>query len=334
MFVLNSEITIGTFKIKGVHDVRIKRSLKSYINTAFVKLPSIAVISKKDGTKEKVITGKQFKDGDLVTIKLGYNGKLYEEFKGFVKRRNLNMPLEVECEGYSYQLRNNNPQGFWTKANASTILKEAIKGTDITLKIDQDIELLNVKTNKECTGADLLDLVLKASKGALNAFFIEPTVLWIGFVYLPAGDALKDALQQPQVKYRLGYNVEKDNNLRERVPVDVVINILNRTAKRDRGAAPKPVLTGKQKTIIANHISDAGKKNVEESLVTKESYTGYEGTIRAFLFPLCYPGYKAFIKDTRYKERDGSYLVESIEVLFGQNGARRVIEIGPKIQVS
>jgi hypothetical protein len=69
MFVLSSDITIGNFRFSGVNKVQIKRSLHGIADTALITIPSIAkVVSGDKGNPEKVITGKQFKDGDPVNI--------------------------------------------------------------------------------------------------------------------------------------------------------------------------------------------------------------------------------------------------------------------------
>ena len=104
MFVLESDITIGQFRFSGVNDVRISKSIHGIVDSALIKIPSIARVVKGGNTNPNpVITGKQFNNGDPVVIKLGYNGVLHTEFVGFVKRRNLNMPLEATQKPHSLQ---------------------------------------------------------------------------------------------------------------------------------------------------------------------------------------------------------------------------------------
>src|SRR4051812_34178084 len=118
MFALESDITIGKFRFSGVNELRIKTSLHSIIDTALINIPSVArIITNGKVVSENVITGNQFAEGDRVTIKLGYSGNMQTEFRGFVKRCDLNMPLQVECEGYSWQLRRNTINGFYKRIN-------------------------------------------------------------------------------------------------------------------------------------------------------------------------------------------------------------------------
>ena len=332
-----SEIVIGSFKFRGVTDVEIRNSIHSYINTAKIIIPATCTIKKKgQGATGKLLnTGEQFKDGDAVTISLYVNGKGGQEFKGFVSRRGEDVPLVIECEGYSYLMRRaNNVNKLWKQAKVSTILKDAMGSLPITVKVDSvaDIELTNIQA-KNASAAEVLDLVIKECKGALNAFFIEPDVLWVGMAYLPQGDGVKDSFSSPEVKYRIGYNVQRDNSLKQREPYNIEVVVLTKKTKRERGA-PSPDLTANVIKWTSNHLGADGLDKLKQALVRKKSYTGYEGSIHAFFIPLCYPGYKAFVSNPVYKDRDGVYLVEGIVVRFGDRGYWRSVEIGPKIQTA
>ena len=240
MFVLNSKITMGIpgvneFSFTGVNEVIIKRSIYSYKDTAVIKLPSIARVIKKTSSSnaDTVITGKQFNDGDPVSINLGYNGNMNEEFTGFIKHRDLGMPLEITCEGYSYQLERNNINAYYDSVTLKDLLQAAVIDTDITVQCNEDITLTKINA-KNWTGAKLIDHIQQAVDGNLFIFFIQPKLLWAGFLYTSYAKGV-DVLQLGQVSYRLGYNLVKDNNLKERVleddPVKIVYNKKNYDSK-------------------------------------------------------------------------------------------------------
>ncbi|MDR3681542.1 MAG: hypothetical protein P4L41_16360 [Flavipsychrobacter sp.] len=333
MFQLSSDITIGNFHFSGVHEVKIKRSIHSYVDTATIKLPAKAQVSKNGKIlSQSVITGKQFTDGDPVTIKLGYSGLLIEEFKGFVTSRDLDIPLQVTCEGYSYKLKRNNLSVIAENITIADLLQYATARQDITVICDVDITLVNVELSS-LTGAGIIDSILKETDGNLCIFFIAPTVLWCGLVYTPYAKG-NDVFNMGQSRYRLGYNVLKDNSLKQRVPQDDP-GIWIYTKKKTNGT----LLTGqstdmsgasKRNTQTLNRIAD------EKTLAAlaqehqyRDNYTGYEGSINAFLQPYCSPGFQAWISDDKYPERNGFYLVEGTEVTFGTSGARRKIDAGP-----
>lgn len=344
-----TDITIGNFQFSGVHELRVKRSIHSYMDTASITIPSIArIIKKGKAAPTRVITGSQFTDGDPVIIKAGYNG-VVTEFKGFVKRRNLQMPLTVECEGYSRQLRlNNNPiTAYFASTTASELLRMAVgeidgqrkklpkKTTDITVQCPVDIPIHDVHLI-EASGADICDYIKKLTYNTVSIYFIDPTTLWCGLVYTPYSQNT-DPMGIGQVKYRLGYNVVKDNDLKERVPIEPVQVIMhNKLATGEHIFSTSQLKAARTKVKrIADHMpSVEWLQKIADEKEHRLNYTGYEGRINAFIEPYAQPGFKAYITEARYLEKNGTYIIESTEVIISPNGkpaAKRICEIGPKI---
>jgi hypothetical protein len=338
MFTLNSEVTIGKFEFSGVNEVRISRSIHSIADTAVLTIPSISkVIKSGKVVEEGIITGKQFADGDPVTIKLGYNGDMQTEFVGFVKRRNLNMPLEVECEGYSWLLRRNSVNGFYSSVSVKDLLEAAVSGIDSNYKINVDctvdFELSNIVIDNQ-SGFDIINNLSKYTDGNLCCFFIKPNTLWCGFYYsLYAKD--NSAFNVGTVNYKLGYNVVKDNSLKERFiendPVEVTYR--KKKANGDKIYEVSDVFKNfaRKHVKILNHIKEAVTlKRLANERAYQLNYSGYEGHINAFLQPYATPGYHAYITEDRYPQNNGDYIIESTEVIYGINGARRKVEPGLK----
>ncbi|GAA4465241.1 hypothetical protein GCM10023093_17050 [Nemorincola caseinilytica] len=334
LYTLNSEITIDDLQFRGVHEVRIERGIHGYEHKAFINVPHIAHIMKgKRAVPAKKPIGDLFKDGARVSIKLGYDKDLRTEFEGFVVRRNAGMPTEIECEGYCRQLREQKVTAKLSKGmTVKELLELACKGTDVAVECKVDLTLYG-KTLTDHTGLQILDEIKKSSDGALNIFFIEPRKLWCGLLYTPflAGT---DVFSLPTVKYRLGWNCLKENDLRERVPNEPVQIYFNGTlvngdtvrvtsdddkAKRKEKASFHGI---KQEKMITSFVNEKAKKM---------NYTGYEGSFTSFLQPFALPGYTAMVKDGSYPARDGKYMIESTVVTFGVNGARRHIELGAKM---
>ena len=338
MFVLSSDITIGNFRFSGVNEVHIRRSIHGIEDIAVIKLPSISKVL-KNGTinQTDVVTGKQFSDGDKVTIKLGYDGILQTEFEGFVRQRNLSMPLEVICEGYSWLLRRNTINQFWSRVSVKELLQTAVTGIDpsynIEVQCNEDIILNNLRINNK-SGFDVISHLEKITDGGLTCFFIQPNLLWCGTLYSSFAEG-NNVLSDKVVQYRLGYNCIKDNLLKERLLEDDPVTV--RYFKKlggGRKITATSAANGYGEAIrskILNHISDAGDLQLLADEKSRQlNYLGYDGSINSFLQPFAAPGYEAFISDSRYPENDGNYLIESTEVRFGIGGARRIMEIGPK----
>lgn len=337
-FELNSDITIGNFRFSGVHEVRVTRSMHSLADAAWITIPSIAVIRNNgEAAPVTVTTASKFAEGNPVVINLGYNGVLNEEFRGFVKRIGTGMPLVVECEGYVRELRLNVNYSSGSAAHtvsttAKELLLNAVAGTDISVLCPVDFKLQNFYV-QNADGLKICDYVKQCSDHVLNLFFLEPTVLFCGLVYTPCAEGT-NPFSLPTVNYRLGWNVIKDNGLKERIPVEKVQFFYN--GKLASGLAihthSKDVGTKNKMTKLQNNVPDVTTlQGFAQEKAYMANYSGYEGRINAFLNPYALPGYRANIVDARYPQRNGVYLIESTDVTFGLRGARRSVEIGPKI---
>jgi hypothetical protein len=205
MFILNSEITIGSFRFSGVHDVVIKRSIHSIVETATIKIPAIAaILSKGKVSTERITTASQFKDGEAVTIKLGYNCDLKTEFCGFVKQRKLDMPLEIECEGYSSLLRKNVVNLKSSNLTLEELLRSAVADLEgenkILVQCNVDMNLLNISLDNP-NGFDVINHISKCTDDNIFCFFVKPDTLWCGAIYTDVanGKAINDS---EKVNYR------------------------------------------------------------------------------------------------------------------------------------
>lgn len=345
-FGLTSQIFLGNYVLNGLHEVRIKKSIHGLAESATIALPSVATMRKGSLNEDGSITmnaggGVQtgqtrnfFKDGDSVTINLGYNGELLTEFRGFVKQRSLGMPLQVECEGFVRQLR---LQTSVTKTYANTTLKQmltdATAGTDINVKCAVDFNISGVRLNN-ANGLQLCDWLRNATDRALTICFIgDGSTLYAGLPYtlLAQGD---EDFGFGRVAYRLGYNLKRDNGLRMKIPsepVDVIMQGRYATQAAVMVEAKDKYAKTKVQSML-NHIPD--NPTLQDLATEKQTflnYTGLEGNLTGFLQPYCAPGWTVQLVDRLNPDANGVYIVESTEVVFGMGGARRMVELGPKI---
>jgi hypothetical protein len=325
MFALNSNINIGKFTRVRPHEVKITKSIFEYVDKAVIKLPITSrIVRAGEVITATAETAKQFTEGDPVLITLGYNNDYETEFEGFVSRVNFTTPLEVECEGYSYQLRKKQVTGTLIKTSLLEVLKKITEGTDIVL---DEKNIPSFKIDKLIlTGKTSLMILeeLKKTSGSLMIFSFNGKTLWGGLAYLH---------YQSLVKYRLGWNVIKDGNLKLHQAKNQEITV---TWKGEMKDGTKVIATsGKHGTtkIKSSHaITDkAALQQLADADVKKQSFDGYEGKITAFGQPFCQPGDKAELEDKKYPERDGNYIVNSVEVTYGMSGFRRIVGLGGKL---
>lgn len=329
MFVLKCKIIIGKYKMVAATAVKIKRSIYSYVDTASITLPASARL--KDNAANvpaSVSTSANFKEGDMVEIWLGYDNEadLHLEFSGFVKRVNATMPCVIECEGYSWQLSRKNVH--WstgkTPEKLKSLLSKVVEGTDITLSKDiPDMEVQQISEG-DISGTEVLEWLKKSLY--LTVYFAGKE-LYAGLAYL-------DMKDKGKIKYRVGWNLVKDNELKFRKADDIklLVKMISFNNKNEAVKAEAGDSNGAIRTIFAQHNTPASElKKMAEKNVKELRYDGYEGKVTGFLEPFALPGYSVVLQDPNYSEREGTYLIESTEVSFGSSGGRRICEIGPKI---
>ncbi|MGQ0739143.1 MAG: hypothetical protein ACT4OJ_08810 [Bacteroidota bacterium] len=318
---MTAEIKIGPFKGFPPHAVNWLRAIDSYSDTALIKVPAIARLKRDGDTYDYVQSGQQFKEGMTVEVLCGYDGKNLTRFKGFVRRINYSIPLEIECEGYSYQLRKK--EGYtasYSSTTAKQILEDLTAGTDIVLSdAIPDVPLKNIFF-KNVKGTYVLEYL--KDKCLLTVYF-NYNVLYAG---------LKMAEVKATVKHRLNWNVIKDNELkfdagRELATVNIQVE------KRDKDGTKKKakygVKDGSVKVLKVRHIIDeALLKKIAEEERQKLLHKGYEGRITGFLVPYAEPGMASQIDDVRYPERTGTYFIERVAGSFSPSGGRQEIGIG------
>ncbi|MBA3899526.1 MAG: hypothetical protein H0X62_04820 [Bacteroidetes bacterium] len=323
----NSKFEIGAFRFKGCTELTIKKSIFQYADTGILTLPASAVLKQEGALTESVQTARQFKVGDKVSIELGYDGKLRNEFKGFVKQVNFTTPAEIELEGYSWILRNKkNIKKSWRTTTLKEVLEEVVKGTEIKLhsKIP-DLPLKNLVLNN-ASGTQVLDYLIDLLKGTLTAFFLDD-VLYVGLTYMD--------IAETTVKYKLGWNTINDDDLKHKNKEDVKVNAVFQFKDEDgkkveEGAGPKDATITRFEKLSA--VTDKKHlKEIAEAKLRQESYDGFEGTISTHLQPFCQPGFRAEIESPRYKEKEGTYFATSVETSYGQGGGKRKVEIGIKL---
>lgn len=323
MFVLTANVMLGDFKPIKPHSLKWRRSIDDYSDTAVITVPAITMLKTTGDQYKKVDTGLQLKEGMKVIIEAGYNGNNVKRFEGFIRRRNFSVPLEIECEGYSYQLRKKvgYNKSYPKNTKLKVLLNDLISGTGIRLSaLVADITIESPVYFKNVKGTDVLD------------WFKEKMLMTVYFNYNELFVGLRETEIKSEMKLRLGWNTIKDNALKfndEREYADVRIQL----SKRNKDGTINVTDDGSKSTgvkieKIEVKLSDEWNKQIAASLKKQLLNVGYEGTVTTFLVPYAEHGMKATIADPRYHERKGSYFIESVDGELSPSGGRQKIKIG------
>lgn len=322
MFQMTAAISIGNFKPITATSVKWARNVDNYCDSAMIQLPAQARLKRGDQVK-MVQTNSELSEGMPVTIRLGYNGNNKVRFRGFIKRINFAVPLEVECEGYSYLLRKLSFTKSYSSVTVKQLLEDVVAGTDIKLSSQiPNIPLKNIRF-KNVNGYEILDYLKE--KCLLSSYF-NFDELYVGLKYLE---------NKTEVRFRLGWNTVKSNDLKfqdKRELADVKI-ILEKSQldglKKYASSGPKD---GAVKKMDIRHITDQSILDaIANEQKAKLSQAGYEGKITAFAEPYAEPGMVAVITDRLYPERTGRYFIEGVSGDFGPSGGRQKIQIGIRL---
>lgn len=317
MFALCSKVEINGQSFDGVNEIKINRSIHLPGATAVIKVPVTAVLKQKNETTTSIETAKAIKVRDPVTISLGYNGKMNLEFKGYVRRLNYHVPLEIECEDAFFLAR-----GRPITLSGKMTLKECLQKCGLQVAEAVDLTMTNF-VEKDSTVAAVIGK-LKTDYG-LNLFFDMQDRI---YATRPFGVVSGEA------RYELRNNVISDNGLKYLLASDTKMEVNAVCWKKDGTKVTAKI--GESGGIVKNlyfyDVEDMAQlKGLAERELCKYSRDGYEGKIETFLFPYAEPCMKAVLKDPTYPERDGSYYIEGVETLYGTKGARRHVSLGIKI---
>lgn len=319
-FKMSAEIKVEKYKPFKPSSLKWKRHVDNYSDYGLLKIPAIAVL-KTNSQYEKTQTGLQFTEGQKIEFHCGYNGFNKLRFKGFIRRINFSVPLEIECEGYSYQLRK---KLDITKTYANTtvkkILQDLVAGTDIVLSSSIPNVPIPKAVFKHCTGTQILDFL--KDKCLLSVYF-NFDVLYVG---------LLETKPANKVKFRLGWNVIKDNDLKFNDKKEFA-QVRIKLVKRQKDGTTKNSFYGaKDGQVVEKRISliddEATLQKIAEREKARLTNRGYEGKITAFLEPIVGVGDSILIEDPKYQERKGSYFSTGIDGEFSTGGGRQIIYIG------
>lgn len=328
------------FSFRCLNACEAEKSIYRIGSTAKIKIPTTARLVKDGKYIASEQTAKKLERGDRIDIYLGYDEDLRLEHTGYIYRVNYTTPVEIECEGFEFLLRKDCPTKTWRSTTLLEVLQYLVKDTEIILKEQQVLEVKTakgtVKYKNSLPDVKFTNFVIKAGQTRLQVLqkIKDDYRLSINFLGAELWAGLTYTQNLGEVKYRLGWNTIKDNELKYRNADDVQLKVKAVWVKPDNTRVEVEVgdKDGQMRTAFFYDVSS--KKDLER-IATEEleryKYSGYEGKITTFIQPFAMPGMVAILEDTRYNERNGNYYIIGAKSKFGTGGARRTIELGIKV---
>jgi len=328
---LNCLFTITTqdgkeLKFDAVHHVEIDNSIDKIGSSAKIAIPTSARIkSDLENSVTSAQTAKMFKKGDKINIKLGYDDDLKEEFDGFIYKINLTTPLEIECEGHEFLLRENVPTKTFTSTTLRDVVEYIIDGKNKNIELDGDIPKVDMTSYPIPANLTRLEALQQLKERYGVTLYFNKNKLYAGLDFIK---------YQGNVKYSLGENTPKSDELKYQYADDVKLKVKAIQINKDNTKLEAEVgdKDGQHRTLyFYNAKSKEELKKLAKTEMLKWKFDGYVGKITTFLQPYSSPGMTAEIIDKVYSERDGKYEIRSVKVEFGTSGGRRYVEIGKTV---
>lgn len=340
-----------TVVLDFVTNVTVDISHEELTSTAEIKIPRKLTFNGKD-----ITTGIDaiFRRGDKVKIECGYYPELKTIFEGYIANVAIGAPLVIECEDEMFNLQKKHIlyptqhdllyQKYGKKGKplkkqriipkkmklkkfiTDVVLADTPYAKDLVCDIDMEIAIKRF----DCSAREVLNK-LKETFVGFYAYF-QDGKLNVGFK--------NDANNTKTVEFQFNDNIIDDSRLQYRRQED--IQLICRATSYD-------VDTGETKSVTwppdvgpetpSSHIdvftttrmTEEDLKKFAQKNCESRKYEGYRGSFLTFGENYVRPGDAAKLIDTKYPERNGTYIVRSVKRMFGTEGYRQLIELDVRV---
>jgi RNase H-fold protein (predicted Holliday junction resolvase) len=326
---MSCRITAGNLQTEFVKSIVVRGSIKVLEDTATITLPrgfnNLKIADKQNSIANKNIT-EIIKVGDPVRIELGYDGILYNEFKGYISKISADIPLVIECMDEMWQLKQSDYTKAFKTINVKTLLQYIAPGYQYEF-LDENISLGKFTIENESAYQVLARL---RKDYGLHSRFKENKVLVVGFpVSMKSTKKHLININRNVRAKKIGLEYVKTGDLRLLLKGISINDGGKRIVKTygKNGGAVRTLHLGTN--LIESEIDKLLEKNYKSL-----NFDGYKGKIPTWGLPLTKAGDAVNITDPNYKnsDRDGNYLIEAVTVRFDEiNGWYRENTLSLKI---
>jgi hypothetical protein len=299
-----------------VTDVEVVKSFENQTQTAFIRLPRNLKYQDKN-----IYAGTDplFLRGDKIKIEAGYYPNLTTRFEGYISKIGNNIPVEIKCEDEMFLLKQvTSPVLSYSEVSLDTLLKEMI-GTTVKYA-NIKASLGRVRIHK----ASISDVLYKLrSEYGIYSFF-QDGILKVGTPFYEPKKRATFLFERQIIEHSLDYLRSED----VRIQVKGVL-IDKNGVKTEKYYGPKE---GDLRTVTQYGGTIEGLDRLAEDKLSTLTYTGYYGSFTTLLEPAVEPGDYAIINSYKMPERNGTYLIKSVETkLSTSGGGRQKIELERRI---
>ena len=321
MLRLKSKITFNDTQIieplDFVNNVEIVSSWETFTDTATITLPFKLKI---DGKFVAVgdTANTVFKRGDKVKIELGYVPNLTTIFEGYISSVGTDSPLVLQCQDASYLLKQKTITKSFKSTTLANLLNEVVTEID-TRAVDAELGAFRL------TRVNVIQVLDEIKKTYGLASFIRGGVLRSGLAYYPD--------EATENEFSFQSNILTGSSLEFQRAEDVKIKVKAISIQPDNTKieVEEGEEGGATRTLFAYNVTnESDLKKFAKAELEKFNFDGYRGEFETFGEPVVKHGDFVNIKDAKFKEREGRYVVDQVTTTFGVDGYRQKIKLGER----
>jgi hypothetical protein len=306
------KITIGSIYFLNVSRIRIQESIYEIGDRAIIELPR-----NFGKLKDKPISD-YISVGDKVEIQIGYNGDLQTEFTGYVSKKGDALPLIIECEDETWQLKQSSFVLSAKKRTAKELLREIAPGYML------DVPDLDIVKGFDRASAFEIMRWIQQEYGLICRIRDKRLTLGFTWDWKPGQTRHKLHRQKNVIKDRLAWKDKSEFKIRIR-------------AYYMDGKHKKAVYVGdpekgaKCSDVHTISASEADARNSARALFEKNSFDGFTGSLLSWGIPRTHAGDSLEYTDPVQPEKNGAYLIPKVEIDYSDAGWRRDTSVGLKV---
>jgi putative transposon-encoded protein len=312
---MNSKAILGNIQLNNITSFTITQTVQELSSTAKLVVP------KAYGKIGQKAILDLLKVGDPVKINLGYDGVYNQEFEGFISEIEADAPLVINCDDKMWPYKQNN----WVKSYAKAELKQVLQELFSKLIIDcPQVNLGKFEIDNASSYKVLQDL--QSDHGLYSR--ITGNTLKVGLAYdfadlskVHSYDIRKD-VKANELKYKRKEDMQ--------VRFKAVANLPN--GKKKTVIVGSKLPNASEKTLnFAGNFTEVELKEKANAVLAKAVFDGYTGTVTGFGNPLTRSGDCLKLIDQQNPEREGTYMVETVEISYDDNGFSRKNTLSYKV---
>ncbi len=304
------------YRLGLMSECNIVKSIDNLCDVATINLPETVM-------NEPLSIGTKIGRGDTITIRLGYDNNLKQEFKGYIREIAINNgQLQIRCEDDLFLFRKGVKDKFFQSANIKDIAQYLISEVDTSYRLDCDYDLTYEKFTIHQSSA--YDVLKKLQESKAHIFFdAQNKILHIHQPYVYKSGKVVYSMQN-NIEYA---NLEYDNVLDKKV--EVTVESTDRQGNVHRYTTGTP--GGDKINIKAGTLSKKSIKILAENTLKEATAPKYKGSFDTWLIPYVEPGYSAQINDEDYPDKTDWYYVKSVTTNVSGAGCKRTVVTSIKL---